>query len=447
MTWGVVLLFDVVDRRAGWRTARCSAACCSASRRRCAPRRSSTCRHRRRGRVDGPPRPAALAGQRVRGGGRLAGLPSRSSPTSSSSRRSSAPGCAPRDGRRGAAAGGTPRLVAGRRTRSPRPSASTTTRCPRLAARRLSPAAVAARRSCWFLARPTAGPGAWAGSRWPSPRLCYALGCNDGLGFLPGLLVASPLVVVGLVVAGRRPRFAVRSRSRSSPCRSSGSSSTAGGADPQWGGRYELCSGLLLAVVAAVVLETMPWRAAVAVVALAGAVTRRRAGLAVGAEPRLAACRDGARRRARPGRVDRHGPHLSAGGRRLLHADPPVADRRAAPGKLPGRGPARGPPPAPPPSPWSASTPGRPRPARSAPTEAGRARLVAFLAGRVLHLTRYGGPALGQARGLGSLSRAPQTADTPTHADGCPARRSTSAPLACVLGLGKPPTPPRTATR
>src|SRR5260370_42654537 len=46
-----------------------------------------------------------------------------------------------------------------------------------------------------------------------------------------------------------------------------------GGAGPQWGGRYELTSGLLLAVVAAVGLERVPWRGAVAMIVVSAAAT------------------------------------------------------------------------------------------------------------------------------------------------------------------------------
>ena len=68
-----------------------------------------------------------------------------------------------------------------------------------------------------------------AGSRSESPWLFYAASLGDGLGFLPGLLVASPLAVVGVIVANRRPRFAARSRWPSACCRWSSGFSTAAG--------------------------------------------------------------------------------------------------------------------------------------------------------------------------------------------------------------------------
>jgi hypothetical protein len=101
----------------------------------------------------------------------------------------------------------------------------------------------------------------------------YVLRLKDGLGFLPGLLVASPLALVGVVAATRRPSFRTPVTIAVVALPLVWGFQYAGGANPQWGGRYVLCSGLLLAVVAAVALESAPWRTTVAVVAVAGAVT------------------------------------------------------------------------------------------------------------------------------------------------------------------------------
>jgi 4-amino-4-deoxy-L-arabinose transferase-like glycosyltransferase len=101
----------------------------------------------------------------------------------------------------------------------------------------------------------------------------YAASLGNGLGFLPGLLVASPLAVVGVVVAGRRPTFRRPVGVALGALPVVWFFQYGGGANPQWGGRYELCSGLLLTVVAAVALETVPWRTVVAVAAVAGTVT------------------------------------------------------------------------------------------------------------------------------------------------------------------------------
>ena len=103
--------------------------------------------------------------------------------------------------------------------------------------------------------------------------LGYAGWVHDGLGFLPGLLVASPLVVVGLVAARRRPAFARPVAIALIALPIVWLFQYGGGANPQWGGRYELCTGVLLAVVGCVALETTPWRVTAAVLALAGAVT------------------------------------------------------------------------------------------------------------------------------------------------------------------------------
>jgi len=100
------------------------------------------------------------------------------------------------------------------------------------------------------------------GRRWPvlawvallGAALLYVVRFGDGLGFVPGMLVASPLAVAGLVggwssTSGRRvAAIAIGAlplvwlyQYR-------------GGANPQWGGRYVLLSGALLAVLGVVAL-------------------------------------------------------------------------------------------------------------------------------------------------------------------------------------------------
>jgi hypothetical protein len=103
--------------------------------------------------------------------------------------------------------------------------------------------------------------------------LGYAAWIADGLGFLPGLLVASPLAVVGLVAAARVPWAGRPVAIALLALPLVWAFQYGGGANPQWGGRYELCSGLLLAVVGAVALEKLPWRRVVAVAAVCAAVT------------------------------------------------------------------------------------------------------------------------------------------------------------------------------
>ena len=109
------------------------------------------------------------------------------------------------------------------------------------------------------------GGGAWCLSRVDGPRLLggaafafatvlYALRFSDGLGYVPGFLVASPLAAVGIVLAwGRRDLWwptAVACLALPLVWATAYSDSMR----PQWGGRYELASGALLAVVAVVVL-------------------------------------------------------------------------------------------------------------------------------------------------------------------------------------------------
>jgi hypothetical protein len=94
-----------------------------------------------------------------------------------------------------------------------------------------------------------------------------------GLSFLSGMLVVSPLAVVGLVVAHRRPEFRRPVAIALLTLPLVWLFQFGGGAAPQWGGRYELTSGVLLVVVAAVALERCAWRGAVAMIVAAAAVT------------------------------------------------------------------------------------------------------------------------------------------------------------------------------
>ena len=98
----------------------------------------------------------------------------------------------------------------------------------------------------------------------------------DGPGFVPGLLPAAPLAAFGLVVTWwLRDRPAVRYVAAlavfSLPL--VWMFQYTGGAGPQWGGRYVLVSGLLLATVGVVGLDRIPFRAATALVGAALVVT------------------------------------------------------------------------------------------------------------------------------------------------------------------------------
>ncbi len=103
----------------------------------------------------------------------------------------------------------------------------------------------------------------------------YLLRFADGLGFVPGLLVASPLaaagVGLGLGRGDRRQRAVVGVAVAALPI--VWIFQYSGGAAPQWGARYALVSGALLAVVAAVQLGRAGMRAAAPVVVLALLVT------------------------------------------------------------------------------------------------------------------------------------------------------------------------------
>lgn len=107
--------------------------------------------------------------------------------------------------------------------------------------------------------------------------LLYVLRFDSGLGFVPGMLVASPLAVAG-VVAGLDRRWSTR------PAWLVGAIAIAalplvwlyqyrGGANPQWGGRYILCSGVLLAVLGVVALVARGKRALVPALVAALLVT------------------------------------------------------------------------------------------------------------------------------------------------------------------------------
>jgi hypothetical protein len=76
-----------------------------------------------------------------------------------------------------------------------------------------------------------------------------------GPGFVPGLLTAAPLAVAGAVLAPRAPgaRRAAVGVLLALPV--VWATQLTGGAAPQWGGRYVLLAGLVLAVVGVVVLE------------------------------------------------------------------------------------------------------------------------------------------------------------------------------------------------
>ena len=99
----------------------------------------------------------------------------------------------------------------------------------------------------------------------------YLVGFTGGLGFVPGMLIASPFAGLGFVFGWRKDvRIITVMAVAALPL--VWMFQYSGGAGPQWGGRYTLLSGALLLVAATVVLEGH--RAAlVATVMLAALVT------------------------------------------------------------------------------------------------------------------------------------------------------------------------------
>ena len=101
----------------------------------------------------------------------------------------------------------------------------------------------------------------------------YCLRIADGLGFVPGVLSASPLAAMGLAVGWTARRWRPVGALALLAVPVVWVFQYSGGANPQWGGRYLLVTSTLLAVGAAVVLAATPGRGRIALVALAGLVT------------------------------------------------------------------------------------------------------------------------------------------------------------------------------
>jgi hypothetical protein len=100
----------------------------------------------------------------------------------------------------------------------------------------------------------------------------YLVLLADGLGFVPGVLTASPLAAAGIALLWTSPRFRLVGTLALVTLVIVWVAQYTGNARAQWGARYALLPGLLLAVVAVVALARRP-RALVAVVALSGLVT------------------------------------------------------------------------------------------------------------------------------------------------------------------------------
>lgn len=99
----------------------------------------------------------------------------------------------------------------------------------------------------------------------------YLLRFAQGLGFVPGLLVAAPLAVVGLVLGWPRARLPLLMVLVPLPL--VWGFQFTGGAVPQWGGRYMMPTALVAVAVGASQLSTVPSWARRSVVGLAAVVT------------------------------------------------------------------------------------------------------------------------------------------------------------------------------
>ncbi|MCJ7438361.1 MAG: hypothetical protein MUP97_11460 [Acidimicrobiia bacterium] len=77
---------------------------------------------------------------------------------------------------------------------------------------------------------------------------------SDGLGFVPGMLVASPLAVAGVIAATRDSQMRRVATIAIGALPLVWFFQYRGGANPQWGGRYVLASAVLLAIVGTVAL-------------------------------------------------------------------------------------------------------------------------------------------------------------------------------------------------
>jgi len=100
----------------------------------------------------------------------------------------------------------------------------------------------------------------------------YLVRVSQGLGFVPGVLAASPFAAVGLVLAWRRGPLRLPATIACLALPVVWLTQFTGGSLPQWGGRYVLVTGALLAVAGCVALHGRP-RAFLAVLSVAVLVT------------------------------------------------------------------------------------------------------------------------------------------------------------------------------
>jgi len=101
----------------------------------------------------------------------------------------------------------------------------------------------------------------------------YVIRFAGGLGFVPGLIAATPLAAFGLAWAWKDERSRLLAVIALAALPLVWAVQYTGGAGPQWAGRYILHSGLLLGVIGIVALRRLDRRVAVAGVVLAATVT------------------------------------------------------------------------------------------------------------------------------------------------------------------------------
>lgn len=101
----------------------------------------------------------------------------------------------------------------------------------------------------------------------------YLARASSGLGFVPGLVASTPLAAAGLLAPARLTAGRMVLAFALLPLPVVWAFQYTGGALPQWGGRYILLSGFLLATAGVTVLEDATVRARAGGAALAAAVT------------------------------------------------------------------------------------------------------------------------------------------------------------------------------
>jgi len=96
---------------------------------------------------------------------------------------------------------------------------------------------------------------------------------HAGLSFVSGFVPALPITAFGIVLAWRDPRRRILAVIALVALPGVWLVQYTGGAGPQWGGRYVLCTGFLLAVVGIVATETLPHWSRVCALALCVGIT------------------------------------------------------------------------------------------------------------------------------------------------------------------------------